>query len=161
MTYETEDATFLIDSAATAAVSDSDHNDRWRFNPSLYRVKINRAAGKFGEELVAKLYNGVKENRDGYDVRVGDDKVEVKTSFLSKNNDYWVNQIYYEKDGFAKDWTHLVFVFIGLDEITVWECERPAESTFSKASSANGLQWRGKIEDLPDCFSLVATIPTH
>lgn len=161
MTYETEDATILINLSAIAAVPDDDFNSRWAFNPSLYKVKINRSTGKFGEELVARLYGGSKENRDGYDVKIGEDKIEVKTSFLTRQNDFWVNQIYYEKDGCVKDWTHLVFVLIDLDAITVWECERPDPSLFKKSSSSNGLEWRGKTDALPDCFSLVATIPTH
>jgi hypothetical protein len=160
--YNKEDSDFIIGRAAAAALPDGDPNERWKFNQTLYSVKTAKATGKFGEEVYAAVTGGQRVNQDGYDVLASNgDKVEVKTSFLTSNNNYWVNQIYYERNSCAKDWTHLAIVLIGLDFIEIWEAERPSENTWIESSSQNGYQWRGKdSSELPECFELVAKIPT-
>lgn len=161
MIYEDKDSEFLVSSCANACNIDDDRNARWRFNPYLYSIKNQRKAGKFGEMLYCSITESEKVNKNGYDVLTPEgDKVEVKTAFLNNQNHYWVNQIYYagDKEDVKKEWTHLAFVFIGLDSITIWEAEKPDCELFAKTNSSNGREWKGKIEDIPSCFTKIAEI---
>jgi len=111
------------------------------------KLEGKNAVGDFGENLIKNIYKrrGIECEiiKKGYDVLVGDRKVEVKTSFQNKNKAFFFNQIKEvdEETGKLKDWDHLAFVFVRPQSIEVWECKKP-EKLHEHFKKNNGWSWR-------------------
>ena len=125
----------------------------WSNSPYLStKLEGKNAVGDFGENLIKNIYEqrGIKCEiiKKGYDVLVGDKKVEVKTSFQNKGKSFFFNQIKEvdEDTGKLKDWDHLAFVFVRPQSIEVWECKKPAKLC-EHFKANNGWSWRKPTTD--------------
>tara|TARA_Y100000034_G_C6777503_1_gene347256 strand:+ start:170 stop:673 length:504 start_codon:yes stop_codon:yes gene_type:complete len=125
----------------------------WSNSPYLpTKLEGKNAVGDFGENLIYSIYEerGIECEiiKKGYDVLVGDKKVEVKTSFQNKSKAFFFNQIKEvdEETGKLKDWDHLAFVFVRPQSIEVWECKKP-EKLHEHFTKNNGWAWRKLSSD--------------
>lgn len=128
---------------------------QWDSVPSLQAVKQYRSVAAFGEGFVRGWLrdagHDVRDRRNAQhdlQVRMTDSdelqQWEVKTSFLSRINTHWFNQIGARtKNGGNKDFSHLCFVFVNPDNVQVWYAEAN-EELFSELTENNGYDWRGK-----------------